>query len=259
MPSTKEVAVEEKNVLAVLDFEADAGAGLENADSDSYAIPMIKILQSLSPQCDKEDGIKGAESGHFFNTVTNEVYDGTVGIRVIPCYFKHTFIEWVPRTSGGGYVGEYAPTDAVLSTRVRGEKGVDLLPNGNEIQDSRSHYCLLLRDDDTYEPVLLTLAMTQIPASKKWMTRMNNIRKHGRTGNLYNPPTYSHIYRLTTVKRENEKGKWRVLEVNMETEIKDTALYLAAKDFHSKVVEGKVREKHEAPSDQAEYDADIPF
>ena len=61
-------------------FAADAGSGFENADKDSYAIPFIKLLQSMSPQCKKSNGayIQGAEEGMLFNTVTEEAHESAL-------------------------------------------------------------------------------------------------------------------------------------------------------------------------------------
>jgi hypothetical protein len=266
---------EEKETLPVasIDWEADAGAGIEQADADSYAIPMLKVLQSLSPQCDPDDGIEGAKPGMLFNTVTNELYDGNEGISVLPCHFTHTFIEWVPRSAGGGYVAEYGPTDPVISTAQRSDGGRNVLPNGNELEDTRNHYCLMVvKDGDSisFDPFLMTFTVTQIPASKKWLTRIGNIRKRGKGGNLFNPPSFSHVYKITTVKRKNDQGTWYVPEVNMVGEVQDADLYMAAKDFYEKVKTGKVKERREdarddganktaSTSNDLPADDDIPF
>jgi hypothetical protein len=63
-PETKEVAVKEPAPLpAVIDFTADAGAGFEDADSSSFALPFLRILQAISPQAKKQNPkyIEGAE------------------------------------------------------------------------------------------------------------------------------------------------------------------------------------------------------
>ena len=75
----------------VMDFEADSGAGFEGADSQSFAIPYLIILQSNSPQVDEDDGkyIKGAKVGMFLNTVTGEIFDGKEGVNLVPCTSPH--------------------------------------------------------------------------------------------------------------------------------------------------------------------------
>ena len=53
---------------------------------DDLALPFLKVLGQLSPECNKRDAkhVKGAEPGMIINTVTNEVYDGEKGIDVVP-------------------------------------------------------------------------------------------------------------------------------------------------------------------------------
>jgi hypothetical protein len=92
-----EVAVASANSVALNNrYVEDAGAGFEDADANAYAIPFLQILQSGSPQCKKSDGayIKGAEEGMFYNTVTQELYDGDEGVVVIPCHYMQRFVEW---------------------------------------------------------------------------------------------------------------------------------------------------------------------
>ncbi len=48
-------------------FEADAGMGMEGTTVESFAIPFLLVLQSLSPQVDEAGGtaIEGARPGMF--------------------------------------------------------------------------------------------------------------------------------------------------------------------------------------------------
>ena len=106
----KQVAVKPNSEVASGDISADlivkaAGRGLENVSNDDITIPRLAIVQSGSPQRKKKDEkyIEGAEEGHIFNTVTNQLYD-VEGITVIPCGYRKSYVEWVPRESGGGLV-----------------------------------------------------------------------------------------------------------------------------------------------------------
>ena len=56
-----------------VNYEADACAGREGADKDSYAIPFLLVLQPLSPQV-VDKLVPGAEAGMLLNSVTNELY-----------------------------------------------------------------------------------------------------------------------------------------------------------------------------------------
>ena len=48
--------------------------------------------------------IDGAKPGMIYNTVTNDLFDGKKGIKVIPCYFKKDYPEWSDRGDGPGAV-----------------------------------------------------------------------------------------------------------------------------------------------------------
>ena len=114
--ASKKKAVAKKQNTEMQTYEgmdASDGGGFENADSDSFSVPFIKVLQKLSPVVDEdhEDHIDGAKAGMFYNTVTNELFPD--GLTVIPCHYARVFIEWVPRESGGGIVNVFEPDAGV--------------------------------------------------------------------------------------------------------------------------------------------------
>ena len=84
-----EVAKKKEGALAAVNFEADAGQGL-NMTQEDLALPFLKVLGQLSPECNKRDAkhVEGAEPGMIINTVTNEIYDGVKGIDVVPVHYK---------------------------------------------------------------------------------------------------------------------------------------------------------------------------
>lgn len=232
--------VQEADLPMALDFSADAGAGFEEADQKSYAIPFLRVLQSGSPQVKKSDGayIKGAEEGFLFNTVTGEVVDGTDGITIVPCHYSRNYLEWSPRESGGGLIATHdvAEGEEILRTCHKGEKGEDLTPEGNVIQDVRNHYVLVVKKDGGYEPALLSLSTTQIKKSKKWMSLMRNIRIQGQPA-----PMFSQQYKLTTVPESNDKGSWFGVKFEHIGSITSAEIYQAAKDFRNMVRSGAVK------------------
>ena len=94
----------------------DAGAGLSTAAEDNL-VPMMRILQTLSPQAkaNNPDYIPGAKPGDIW--LRNSDYppiSGAEGILFQPCYFSQDYVEWIPRSAGGGLVARHAalPTEA---------------------------------------------------------------------------------------------------------------------------------------------------
>lgn len=99
------------SAVAVVDMGDDVGVGLENVGRGEVRIPLVRILQPLSPQCKppSNGGLQGARPGMFFNTGTTLMYDGEVGLDFVPCWRDHNFVEYIPRDNGGGFVGIHAP------------------------------------------------------------------------------------------------------------------------------------------------------
>lgn len=256
-----EVAVKQQQALAEMNamFEAEAGAGFEEASAASYAIPFLYVLQSGSPQCKKSDGayIKGAEEGMLFNSVTKELFSGEDGIVVVPCHYTHRFNEWKDRDSGGGFVHEYLPGEQPGTTKD--EKGRDKLENGNNLVDTRNHYVLIVKPDGSAEPALLTLSSTQLKKSRQWMSVMNGI-KIKRGDSFAVAPMFSRMYRLTTVPESNDKGSWFGLKIELEGVVSDPALFKEAMAFRDAVKTGSAQAKPEATQQAApDYESDKDF
>lgn len=247
----KEVAVAANTAVGqVLDFAADAGAGLEGADKASFAIPFIIVLQGQSPQLET---IEDAKPGKFLNTITNELFDE---VQVIPCAYQRRFIRWAPRASGGGYKGEYNPIE-VETGKVEGMQqlnGMYLMdvPNGapafdpkglplyDHLADTRNHFVLFKSSSGAWQPALVSLASTQIKKSKRWMSRIQGLLSQDAQGRPFNPPSFSHIYKLKSGKEENSKGSWYGVDIDLVEPIKDAELYASAKKFNQSVNAGAV-------------------
>ncbi len=220
----------------VLDFAADAGMGIENADNKSFAIPFLKILQGLSPELETVDG---ARPGLFINTITNELYEK---ILVVPCAFQRRFLRWAPRDQGGGFKGDYNPieveTNAIAGLAVNAEGRVVL--EGDLMSDTRNHFVLFQNKTGGWSPALVSLSSTQIKKSKRWMSLIQGIEMRNAAGQSFNPPSFSHVYELKSIKEENGKGKWHGLEVAIHGPVTESDVYNKAKDFHKSVAAGQV-------------------
>jgi hypothetical protein len=247
-PKAKElVKKEEAGLPAVIDFVADSGAGFEDSDKESYAIPFLSILQSGSPQCKRSDGayIKGAEEGMLYNSVTGEVTSGDEGILVVPCYYTRNFIEWIPRSDGGGINGTHTVAEAeILSKTLKTikvmdngkEKEIQVLPNGNTLSDTRNHYLIHIKPNGDICPLVAGMSSSQIKASKKWMTLMQGIRIQGKEA-----PMFSQIYKITTIPLKNNEGSWYGFKIDHVKQIDNVEIYNAAKEFRELVKSGNVK------------------
>jgi hypothetical protein len=233
-------------------FEGDANAGFQTMSQDDLALPFLKVLGQLSPEVNTRHAkyLKGAEPGMILNTVTNELHDGTKGINVIPCFYKREYVEWKDRgESMGAPVGVHAVNSDVVGSAKRDNTNKDRLPNGNYLENTASHFVLMLGENPC--TALITMKATQLKTSRKWNTMMMGIKLQGKNG-LFTPPTYSHVYKLTTVQQSNDKGTWFGWDVSKIGPIKERAMYDQARSFSQNISKGNVQAKHTSDSETSQ-------
>lgn len=243
-----------------MDFATDAGAGMEGAGQDSFAIPFLAILQTNSPQVDEGSGaaVPGAKAGQFFDNVASRLFDGQKGVLVVPCAYRRTFLQWGPRGGeNSGFHGEHT-AEAVAKMRAEG-KLVDLdgkllvpKPDGtvspklcDRISDTRNHYVLLI-DEETggWKQALISLTSTQIKKSKMLMSALASVQRKTADGQTYTPPTFANIVRATTVRESNDKGSWYGIRFELVKMVDRPEVYAAAKAFNASVIAGAVETRY---------------
>ena len=236
-----QVATKKEGALAAFDMEADAQQGAQNISQEDLALPFLKILGQLSPEVNKRDGkyVEGAEPGKIINTVTNALYDS---IEVVPCHYKRQYIEWADRgTSTGAPVAIHEADSDIVSQTTRGKDYKDRLPNGNYLDNTANHFVLVLGDNP--QTALISMKSTQLKVSRKWNSMMMGLKMQGKNG-LFTPPTYSHIYKLSTVQMSNDKGTWFGWDVSKIGPVSDKSIYNMSKSFAESVGKGETQAKY---------------
>ena len=236
-----QVATKKEGALATNLFEADANMGAQNISQEDLALPFLKILGQLSPEVNKRDGkyVEGAEPGKIINTVTNELFDT---INVVPCHYKRQYIEWQDRgTSSGAPVAIHEADSDIVSQTTRDKSFKDRLPNGNYLENTANHFVLVVGKNP--ETALISMKSTQLKVSRKWNSMMMGIKMQGKNG-LFTPPTYSHIYKLSTVQMSNDKGTWFGWDVSKVGPVSDKGIYDMSKSFAESVGKGEIQAKH---------------
>src|SRR5579864_7049202 len=78
-------------------MEQDAEKGVSHAMDDNV-VPLVYILQPLSPQVIKKDPkyVDKAEAGMIWFRGTKRVLDGDEGMLVQPVFFSKCILEWRP-------------------------------------------------------------------------------------------------------------------------------------------------------------------
>ena len=224
-------------------FEDDAGNSFAGMNQDDFALPFLRLLTNTSPEVGE---LEGALPGMIHNTVTNELFDGKKGVRVIPCAYVRQYIEWAPRGSGTGAPLHIYPATSDILSKTRREPGdnKDYLDNGNYIENTANHYVMVVDAINVPSPALITMKSTQLKKSRKWNSMMAAVKIPGKNG-LFTPPMYSQIYLLTTQGESNDKGKWFGWEIERIGSVEDAGVYMAAKQFAQSINAGEVKVKHE--------------
>lgn len=233
---TKAEAKAEAPAPAVIDDDllgalVEAGERFgETMSQDDMSIPFLSILQPLSPQVIKgeDEFIKGATASMLFNSVTKELRvtqqeddagndTPVVGAFVIPLSYKASFIEWVPRNKGGGFVREYDVTEGATIRTARNETNQDIiLPGsplgtpGNQLSYTHTHFAFVV-NDNAVEPVVISMSSTQVKPSKDWnalITKMRDAGVPGKPGST--APRFLKLWGATTRRRSNEQGAWYI-------------------------------------------------
>jgi len=236
-----QVTEKKEGALAANLFEADANQGTQNISQEDLALPFLKILGQLSPEVNKRDGkyVEGAEPGKIINTVTNALYDT---VNVIPVFYKRQYIEWQDRgTSTGAPVAIHDANSAIVNQTTQGKDYKDRLPNGNYLDNTASHFVITVEDNPS--TALISMKSTQLKVSRKWNSMMMGIKMQGKNG-LFTPPTYSHIYKLSTTQMSNDKGTWFGWDVSKVGPVTNADMYNTAKSFAESVGKGEVQAKH---------------
>ena len=263
--ATKELETRPTSELSAMDqmYQEDAGRGMEGIGAGDFSVPFLAILQKGSPQVSRANAkyIKDSQVGMIFNTVTQDVYDGDEGIQYIPCGFQKSLVRWKSRDSGGGLVCSYKEGDPALKKFKRDERSRLIDPETDDvIIDTAYHFGAMLHGAGFPEMAVISMASTQLKASRNWNTIMRRIMKRGPGGEVFNPPTYSHIYRIKTIPQTKDTFDWFGFSIIPEGEVKDVEIYKLCREFSRQIAAGNVRVS--APPqdfDEAGGEDSVPF
>lgn len=227
-------------------IEADAGLGLSQ-HADDNIVPLLYVLQDNSPQVKERDPeyIPGARPGDLWIKGSDFTIKPEEGLVVQPCAFRKDWVEWVPRNKGGGYVGRHddKPADArEVSDPENPNRKRFVLPNGNEINETRYHY-LIARG----MAITLPLSSTGHTVSRDWMAKMNSMKVGGKPA-----PAFAQLWKLSTKLKTNQAGEWFAITTEPVGWVGSMDDYNAGKELHRQVEAGIVTA---AAEDDAQRDS----
>jgi hypothetical protein len=251
-----EVAEVKKSEMTGFDYGESAHDGFGDVTINDLSIPFLNVLQSLSPEVE-EQTIPGAAAGMILNSVTKEIMP--LPIIFQPFYREEIWVNWRPRTAGGGVISRHEPSDPLIQAAIAKNGGSRIPPRGDdkkiipfkgpdggELIETYYIYGLIL--DETGENVegygVLAFSSTKIKPQKDWMSAMYTVK--GR------PPLYAHRAKISTVREKRESGAsynfsiapfaptWKDSLINPATEA-GIALITQAKSMRDMVINGLAR------------------
>ena len=259
---------------ALTDFGEDIGLGLEGASIDEQLTPFIGVLQSNSPQCDAAAQspklLDTARAGMLYNTATEQLYDGKVGVEFVAVAREALYTKWQhPRVIGSpGFRGTTRMDDPAVRQIIkeRGSKfGALIGSEYDEFKESDVEVAYTQQYNlyglygpvgltaDTAQHAVIAFTSTKIKVYQKFFSTANAIRY--RAGDkLVTPPLWAHVWRLTSIPDSNSKGNFFNFKLDLIsatpteslTRRRDPGLYDVAKSFYEQIQTGKVKADYSA-------------
>lgn len=253
------VAPKQSKAIAVMNedaFEAYAGAGMEQVDTSDIIIPRVGVLQALSPQLQKSkpEYIKGAKAGQFVNTALGTASDEC---KLIPVYYTKTWIEWRPRSEGGGIVRVFDNEDEAYDGIEQDDDG-KWMRDDNEVKETRTFYCIDVTDPSNPQKVFLPLASSSLRDGRRWITMLKSEFLTGKNGR-FNAPIFYRSWNVTPLEKSNDQGEWFGYSFTADAPSLDIdptgALVQMCIDFKDSIQSGAAKADHSAMGDTSEDDA----
>lgn len=264
----QELAKKDDAPLAVFDYGDAAGAGYENQTAEDRAMQFISIIQALSPQLDESHAafIEDAKVGDLFNTVTNELIPQ--GAEFIPAITEHVYVEWVPRSEGGGFVARHALDSPVVAKAKASYKfGEWKTEAGNDLIETFYLFGVLILDG-TLTPAVIAFSKTKIKVYKSWNTKTLAFQVQTEDGRRQTPPLFAHRVALGSVNDQNPKGKFKnfslapaegTLGASLIRDLNDVR-FLAGQKIHDMVMSGTAKVDYSQQDGGGEVgEEDVPF
>lgn len=243
------------------------GAQREAVPVGLTSTPFLSVLQRGSPQVNKKElgYIPGAEPGMFFNSVTQEIYEGeNTGLEILLCWDDYILVEWVPRgkQGSGGFRGIRMVNDPLVQRLIREQvpeyrgRGIFkklITEAGTELIETAQLYVLYGPGEQIIntnaQPAIVACSSTKLTPVKRFINKAHNLNY----GDIQ-PPLFAHRWRMTTVYETRDAGDSYNLKFelcaksnSMEALIPrgkpdaPTPLFAMAEAFQNAVKRGEVR------------------
>jgi len=196
---SKEIVKKETTALAQFDYGQDAETGAR-ATGDDLKIPLLYILQPMSPQLREHKSLK---MGHLWNNVTEEAVESVEGVIV---GIQRTWVEQTGKASGKvEFVARHDDNSPFVLNAIASRKskfGKIPMPDGNTLEES---VCLfMVHPDMSFSGLVIKLS--GLDSYKKLMTKLTHWQNARAAITGSKPPSYATRVKISTSEKEFTEG-----------------------------------------------------
>lgn len=248
------------------------GAGVSTDQSD-LLIPMIRILQALSPEVEKKGAayIEGAQPGMaLMKNAPQPLIDMDKGILFQPVYSNKAVVEWVPRNSGGGGGGGFVATHPEMPKSAKlvddpnnPKKKITInSETGNLLVETRYHGGYIIDESGKNPPMpaVIPFSSTGHTVAKGWNFLMAQKAIGGKRADAW-----AVYYRIKTKLKTRGSQNWYIFDITdaVDPKTNDTPYWVPSvedynrgKALYDSLAAGKVKFEQGAADDHSADDDD---
>lgn len=248
---------ESNNAVAIMSQFEGVDTGFEEMSADDLQLPRLKLLQAMSPELENDDALR---AGHVLNSVTGDWWPSDQGVKVIPCVYHKTYVEWAPVGSGAKGPVAVHQSKEVMNDTIRGDdnKFYKNDNSGNYIEETANYFVLIVGGKGETSQAVISMKSSQLTPSRNWNSKMKNLKIQNSKGTYFTPPMWSHSYLLKSEKRKNGDKTWYVWKIELDSMLTDEAHVTEASVFSKDMGAAKEKLQPEMEEDKTSQDK-VPF
>ena len=244
------------SAVAIMSQFENVQTGFEDMNADDLQLPRLKLLQAMSPEIENDESLR---SGHIFNSVTGDWWPSDQGVKVVPCVYHKTYVEWAPVGSGAkGPVAVHQSKD-VMNNTVRGQddnKYYTSDNSGNYIEETANYFVLIIGGKGETSQAVISMKSSQLTPSRNWNSKMKNLKIKNSEGVHFTPPMWSHSYLLKSEKTKNGDKTWYKWKIEVDSMLSDESQVREARSFSEEMALAKDKL---VPDQEEKTDEKTPF
>jgi len=226
------------SAVAIMSQFENVQTGFEDMNADDLQLPRLKLLQAMSPEIENDEALR---AGQILNSVTGESWSSEQGVKVVPCVYHKTYVEWAPVGSGAkGPVAVHQSKD-VMNNTVRGEdsKYYTNDNSGNYIEETANYFVLIIGGKGETSQAVISMKSSQLTPSRNWNSKMKNLKIKNSEGVHFTPPMWSHSYLLKSEKTKNGDKTWYKWKIEVDSMLSNEAQVREARSFSEEMALAK--------------------